>query len=58
LALSGHHFIRYARQIADALESESRKAVRFMDPGFVPRPEGQSSSLVQIKERELHRLTG
>jgi radical SAM superfamily enzyme YgiQ (UPF0313 family) len=58
LALSGHHFIRYARQVADALEAESRQALRFMHPGFVPQPDGQSPNLVQIKKRELHRLTG
>ena len=58
LALSGHHFIRYAQQVADALETESRQAVRFTHPGFVPQPEGQSSNLVQIKESELHHLTG
>jgi radical SAM superfamily enzyme YgiQ (UPF0313 family) len=53
LALSGHHFIRYARQVADALEAESRQALRFMHPEFVPQPEGQSPNLVQIKNREL-----
>lgn len=58
LALSGHHFIRYARQVADALETESRQAVRFTHSGFVPQPDGQSSNLVQIKESELHHLTG
>jgi radical SAM superfamily enzyme YgiQ (UPF0313 family) len=58
LALSGHHFIRYARQVADALETESRQALQFMHPGFVPQPDGQSPNLVQIKESELHHLTG
>jgi radical SAM superfamily enzyme YgiQ (UPF0313 family) len=58
LALSGHHFIRYARQVADALETESRQAVQFMRPGFVPQPDEQSSNLVQIKESKLHHLTG
>jgi len=48
LALSGHHFIRYARQVADALEAESRQALRLMHPGFVPQPGGQSPNLVQI----------
>jgi len=48
LALSGHHFIRYARQVADALEAESRQALRFMHPGFVPQPDGQAPNLVQI----------
>jgi radical SAM superfamily enzyme YgiQ (UPF0313 family) len=58
LALSGHHFIRYARIVADALETESRQAVKSMHPGFVPQPEGQSRNLVQIKESGLHHLTG
>src|SRR6202795_4892440 len=58
LALSGHHFIRYARQVAEALETESRQALQFVLPGFVPQPDGQSSNLVQIKESELHHLTG
>jgi len=53
LALSGHHFIRYARQVADALETESRQALRFMHPRFVPQPDGQSPNLVHIKNREL-----
>jgi radical SAM superfamily enzyme YgiQ (UPF0313 family) len=48
LALSGHHFIRYARQVADALEAESRQALRFMEPEFVPQPGGKSPKLVQI----------
>jgi len=48
LALSGHHFIRYARQVADALEAESRQALRFMHPEFVPQPGGKSPKLVQI----------
>jgi hypothetical protein len=37
---------------------ESRQAVQFMHPGFVPQPDGQSSNLVQIKESELHHQTG
>jgi radical SAM superfamily enzyme YgiQ (UPF0313 family) len=57
LALSGHHFIRYARQVADALEAESRQALRFTHPGFVPQPGGQPPNLVQIKKRELDHLT-
>jgi radical SAM superfamily enzyme YgiQ (UPF0313 family) len=51
LALSGHHFIRYVRQVADALEAESRQALRFMHPGFVPQPDGQPRDLVQIEKR-------
>src|SRR6202521_4455016 len=33
LALSGHHFIRYARQVAETLDAESRRAIQFMHPG-------------------------
>jgi hypothetical protein len=58
LALSGHHFIRYARQVADVLETESRQALRFLHPEFVPQSEGQSPTLVQIKKGELHNLSG
>jgi hypothetical protein len=58
LALSGHHFIRYARIVADALGSESRQAVQSMLSGFVSQTEGQSRNLVQIKESELRQLTG
>jgi len=58
LALSGHHFIRYARQVADALEAESQQAVRLAHPGYVSQPDGQSPNLVQIKESEFRHLTG
>jgi hypothetical protein len=54
LALSGHHFIRYARQVADALEAESRRAVRFMHPGCVPQPDGLAPNLVQINSVPGH----
>jgi hypothetical protein len=54
LALSGHHFIHYARQVAEALEAESRRAVRFMHPGYVPQPDGQAPNLVQINSVPGH----
>ncbi|MGC1829276.1 MAG: B12-binding domain-containing radical SAM protein [Candidatus Acidiferrales bacterium] len=54
LALSGHHFIRYARQVAESLEAESRRAIRFMRPGFVPPSDGQTRNLVQINSVPGH----
>ena len=51
LALSGHHFIRYARQVAESLEAESRRAIQFMGPGFVAQSDGRAGNLVQINSR-------
>jgi len=48
LALSGHHFIRYARHVAETLEAEGRRAIQFKHPGYVPQPDGQAPNLVQI----------
>ena len=48
LALSGHHFIRYARQVAEILEAESCQAIQFKRPGFVPQTDGQAPNLVRI----------
>ena len=48
LALSGHHFIRYARQVAETLEAESRRAIQFKGPGFVPQTDGQAPNLVRF----------
>ena len=48
LALSGHHFIRYARQVAESLEAENRRAIQFMPSGFVPQSDGQARNLVHI----------
>jgi radical SAM superfamily enzyme YgiQ (UPF0313 family) len=48
LALSGHHFIRYARQVAEALDSESCRAMQFRHPEFVPQTAGQAVNLVRI----------
>src|SRR6202051_4847561 len=54
LALSGHHFIRYARQVAETLESEGRRAIQFKHPGYVPQPDGQAPNLVQINSVPGH----
>jgi hypothetical protein len=54
LALSGHHFIRYARQVAESLEAESRRAIQLMRPGFVPQSHGQAQNLVQINSLPGH----
>jgi radical SAM superfamily enzyme YgiQ (UPF0313 family) len=48
LALSGHHFIRYARQVAETLEAESRRTIQFMRPRFVPQSDGRAPNLVRI----------
>jgi radical SAM superfamily enzyme YgiQ (UPF0313 family) len=48
LALSGHHFIRYARQVAESLEAESLRAIEFLRPGFVPPSDGPAPNLAQI----------
>ena len=48
LALSGHHFIRYARHVAETLEAEGHRATQFKHPGFVPPSDGQRPNLVQI----------
>jgi radical SAM superfamily enzyme YgiQ (UPF0313 family) len=48
LAFSGHHFIRYARHVAETLEAESRRAIQFKPPGFVPQSDGQGPNLVRI----------
>ena len=42
LALSGHHFIGYARQVAESLEAESRRAIQFMRVESVPQSDGQA----------------
>src|ERR1700731_3143457 len=54
LALSGHHFIRYARQVAESLEAENRRAIQFLGPGFVPQSAGQTGNLVQINSVPGH----
>src|ERR1700675_3361161 len=54
LALSGHHFIRYARHVAETLEAEGRRAIQFKHPGYVPQPDGQAPNLVQINSVPGH----
>lgn len=48
LALSGHHFVRYARKVAESLETESRQAVQFMRPEPIPRSGEPAETLMQI----------
>ena len=48
LAFSGHHFIRYARHVAETLEAESRRAIQFKRSGFVRQSDGQGPHLVRI----------
>ena len=48
LALSGHHFIRYARQVAKILEAENCQAIQFKSSGFMPQTDGQAPNLVRI----------
>jgi radical SAM superfamily enzyme YgiQ (UPF0313 family) len=48
LALSGHHFIRYARQVAETLESESCRAMRFRGPEIMFQTDGHAGNLVRI----------
>jgi radical SAM superfamily enzyme YgiQ (UPF0313 family) len=48
LALSGHHFIHYARQVAETLESESCRATEFRRPEFVAQTEAPAANLVRI----------
>ncbi|MGO9800678.1 MAG: B12-binding domain-containing radical SAM protein, partial [Candidatus Binatus sp.] len=48
LALSGHHFIRYARQVAEILEAENCRAIQFKSSGLVPQADGQAPNLVRI----------
>ncbi|HKN01476.1 MAG TPA: B12-binding domain-containing radical SAM protein [Candidatus Binataceae bacterium] len=48
LAISGHHFIRYARQVAEILEAENRGATEFKRPGFVPLTDSPAPNLVPI----------
>ena len=49
LALSGHHFIRYARQVAETLESESCRAMQFGRSEFMFQSDRQAANLVRIE---------
>ena len=51
LALSGHHFIRYAQQVAESLEAKGRRAIQLVPPGNVTQSaelDGHSRNVVQI----------
>ncbi len=48
LALSGHHFIRYAQHVTETLEAEGRRAIQFKRLAFVPQTDGQAPILVRI----------
>jgi hypothetical protein len=49
LALSGHHLIRYARQVAEALEAEGSRAMQFKGPEFTSQFDGPAAGLVRIE---------
>lgn len=48
LALSGHHFIRYARQVAETMDAESRQAIQFTHPEFAPLPDRPAANPIAI----------
>ena len=48
LALSGHHFIRYARQVAETLESESLRAIQLERSEILFKTDGPAANLVRI----------
>jgi radical SAM superfamily enzyme YgiQ (UPF0313 family) len=48
LALSGHHFIRYARQVAETLESESLRAIQLERSEILFQTDGPAANLVRI----------
>jgi len=48
LAVSGHHFIRYARQVAETMEAESRRAIQFNRSGFGSQTDGPAPNPVAI----------
>jgi radical SAM superfamily enzyme YgiQ (UPF0313 family) len=54
LGLSGHHFIRYARQVAESLGAERRRTTRLMRAGFVAQLDGQTRNSVQINSVPGH----
>jgi radical SAM superfamily enzyme YgiQ (UPF0313 family) len=49
LVLSGHHFIRYARQVAEALDAESSRAIQFKGPEFTSQFDGPAAGFVRIE---------
>jgi hypothetical protein len=48
LALSGHHFINYARQVAETLESESFRTLPLEQPEILFQADGAAANLVRI----------
>jgi hypothetical protein len=57
LALSGHHFIRYAQQVAESLDAKGRSAIQSVRPGYVTQSaelDGQAQKMVQIRSVPEH----
>ncbi len=54
LALSGHHFIRYAQKVAESLETESRRVVQLVRPGLVRRSDESARNLVHTSAVQGH----
>jgi radical SAM superfamily enzyme YgiQ (UPF0313 family) len=48
LALSGHHFINYARQVAETLEFESLRAIQLERSEILFQTDGPAANLVRI----------
>jgi len=48
LALSGHHFINYARQVAETLESESFRPLQLEGPEMLLRTDDPAPNLVRM----------
>jgi radical SAM superfamily enzyme YgiQ (UPF0313 family) len=55
LALSGHHFINYARQVAETLQSEGFRAVPLERPEILSQPAASVVNLVRI-DNDLAKL--
>jgi hypothetical protein len=57
LALSGHHFIRYAQQVAESLEAKGRLTIQLMRPEFVPQTaqlDAQARNVAPINSVSRH----
>jgi radical SAM superfamily enzyme YgiQ (UPF0313 family) len=57
LALSGHHFIRYAQQVAESLETKGRRAIQLARPGSLLQSaelDRQTQNAVQIRSVPGH----
>jgi Domain of unknown function (DUF4070) len=48
LALSGHHFIQYAQQVAETLDAETSRCIQMSALEFTSRFDGPPASLIQI----------